>query len=283
MPCPELAAEVAAQLSGEEDIDPIIRDQVRHARAVRLTDEQVENIRDELRPRGRELPWAFIEKVRHAQEYAHRHLGLDEDECCRRKRSTDDWFDWLRMDRHYDDWLDNVLEPVRETPAQKEERAVAAKRAEALLRSVLSPKQLKELDRRGYFHVTVAKRRFRITRGRSHNIKEVDSRSRILRTLCAHPREQVPDADTMLAQKLWLESKPEDFFKIANVQRHRSRSRAPARPLDGVGGAVIREVIRRDELLERAALDATAAGVEPIPVADEPAPVALPEGDVRAA
>jgi hypothetical protein len=278
MPCPELPAEVAAQLSGEEDIDPIIRDQVRHARAIRLTDEQVDNIRGELRPPGRELPWAFIEKVRHAQEYAHRHLGLDEDECCRRKRLTDDWFDWLRMDRHYDDWLDNVLEPVRETPAQKEERTVAAKRAEELLRSTLSTRQLKELDRRGYFHVTVAKRRFRITRGRSHNIKEVDSRSRILRTLCAHPREQVPDADTMLAQKLWLESKPEDFFKIANVQRHR-RPRPTAAQVPE-NGAVIREVIRRrDELLERAALDAT-AGVQPV---NEPAPVAVPQGDVRAA
>ena len=32
-----------------------------------------------------------------------------------------------------------------------------------------------------------------------------------------HPRERVPDSDTMLAQKLLLEADTERFLKIANV------------------------------------------------------------------
>lgn len=298
--------EVTASLSGEEDIDPIIQRQVEDDRAGR---------------RRRDLPQEFLEKVFSAQEYAMRHQGLDEDECCRRRGYVNEWLDSLRWGDRYDDWCQKIArhafrerrewtpeekaaEEAKEA-ARKAEREAATRRAETLLRDSLSQKQLKELKRRNYFHVIVGDRRFRITRGRSHNIKEVDVRGRILRTLCAHPIEQVPDADTMLAQKLWLESLPEEFIKIANVVRvQRRRSRNGIGPavvntrgidrlvMDRVAEQVARvaeEQARREwqaaeqdmQILEDAAV-ATTAGVEPAQP-EAPAPEPTPEGQVRAA
>lgn len=274
--------EVTAQIDGEGEIDPIIRQQVQDDRAGL--------------PR-RELPEEFIHRVFEAQEYALRHQGLDDDECCRRRRHISDWLDHLRWGTRFEDWCAHVFhdelrrrEPA-EVAAEEAKRKAADERAEVLLRRSLSPKQLKELDRRGYFHVSAAGRRFRITRGRSHNIKEVDGRSRILRTLCAHPVEQVPNADTMLAQKLWLESTPEEFFRIANavrVRRRRDAQEIDRRVVDRMAAEARRreeERARREwraaeedmHILEQSARPAPAAGVEPV------AAVAPEETDVRAA
>lgn len=101
------------------------------------------------------------------------------------------------------------------------ERAAARERAEVLLRENLSPMQLAELDVAGHFHletITAAgeRRRYRIERGRSRNVKQVTADGRIIKTLCAHPAEAVPDADTMLAQKFFLESSEEEFLRVAN-------------------------------------------------------------------
>ncbi len=308
MPIPrevvDAQSEVTAFLSGEEDIDPIIQQQAEDDRAGR--------------PR-RELPREFVERVITAQEYAMRHQGLGEDECCRRRGYVNEWMDSLRWGDRYDEWSCHIARHITREPltpeeeaaeaaraeAKKVERKLANERAEALLRGTLSAKQLKELERRGYFHVVVEARRFRITRGRSHNVKEVDARGRILRTLCAHPTEQVPDADTMLAQKLWLETRPAAFFQLANVLRvrRRTRGRVIATPgggfvntqgierlvLDRVADHVQRmaeEQARREwqaaeqdmRILEDAAR-ATTPGVE----APAPEVLPVPEGNVRAA
>ena len=260
---PELPPEVAAQIDGEGDLDLVIQQQVIDDSAGR--------------PR-RAIPVEFIDRVHNALEYTMRRQGLQEDDCRHRRRCTEEWLDHLRGGDHWDDWCRTSgirHQRVERTPeedaaaeaayqvAQAErsaKEAAANQRAEAILRSSLSPKQLKELDRRGYFHVVTGARRFRITRGRSHNVKEVDARSRIRRTFCAHPIEYVPDADTMLAQKLWLETRPKEFFKLANVLRARPR----ARLLHGVGQPIVnRRGIERLAMHAaggiRDALDATAA------------------------
>jgi len=105
------------------------------------------------------------------------------------------------------------------------ERKKARERAELLLQESLSAVEREELAAKGFFHVeTVSpngeRRRYRILRGRSGNVKQVDSNGKILKTLCCHPREAVPDADTMLAQKLWLQTREEDFLRIANHTNH---------------------------------------------------------------
>jgi hypothetical protein len=101
------------------------------------------------------------------------------------------------------------------------ERAKAREKAEAILRECLNPRQQEELSLHGHFHLeTIAqsgeRRRYRIERGRSQNVKQVTPEGRILKTLCMHPVMSVPDADTMLAQKLYLEGAEDEFLSIAN-------------------------------------------------------------------
>jgi hypothetical protein len=103
------------------------------------------------------------------------------------------------------------------------ERSLAEKRAEKLLQEQLTEAQRAELSSNGFFTLrTFAKsgeeRIYRIRRGRSRNVEQVDASGRRVKTLCAHPAALVPDADTMLAQKLMLEGpdSQEEFLRIAN-------------------------------------------------------------------
>jgi len=102
------------------------------------------------------------------------------------------------------------------------ERALARQRAQRLLGECLSPAQREELAARGYFTIETLdsasgeRRRYRINRGRSRNVQRVDDTGRVLRPLCAHPAIDCPDEDTMLAQKLWLETRESDFLRVAN-------------------------------------------------------------------
>jgi hypothetical protein len=109
----------------------------------------------------------------------------------------------------------------QEQAVRMAEQSEAEKRAEMLLQSVLDPAQREELKERGFFTLeTIAKngerRIYRIKRGRSHNVEQVDASGRRIKTLCAHPRASVPNADTMVVQKLMLESQEEEFLRIAN-------------------------------------------------------------------
>lgn len=97
-------------------------------------------------------------------------------------------------------------------------RNEANARAELLLKENLDAKQLQELAGTDRFTV-ISKdgtRHYRIFRGRSRNIERIDALGRRMHTLCAHPVDDVPDADTMLTQKLMLEHCEEDFLKVAN-------------------------------------------------------------------
>lgn len=94
-------------------------------------------------------------------------------------------------------------------------------RADALLREVLSPRQNEQLALHGHFDVELLQadrsvRRYRIWRGRTRNVAQIDEGGRVLKRLCAHPIELVPDADTMIAQKLWLETAEAEFLRVAN-------------------------------------------------------------------
>lgn len=104
----------------------------------------------------------------------------------------------------------------------EEERAKARERAEKLLRENLDDQQIEELDTKGHFHLESIqangeRRKYRINRGRARNVQLISPEGAVLRTYCAHPVEDVPDADTMLAQKLYLEGAEEEFLRIANV------------------------------------------------------------------
>lgn len=103
------------------------------------------------------------------------------------------------------------------------ERAKARERAQKLLQEGLNAQQREQLAQRGFFEVDVRarsgeQRRYRIHRKWSHSIDRLDpSSGRRLETLCIHPLEATPIEDSMLAQKLMLESGMEDdLLRIAN-------------------------------------------------------------------
>lgn len=105
--------------------------------------------------------------------------------------------------------------------ADRIERQRAIERAEILLQESLSPQQQEELSRCGFFTVATQlqnghPRIYQLRRGRVANILEVNAQGHGVSRWCVHPRLDVPDADTLLAQKLWLENRPDELLAIAN-------------------------------------------------------------------
>lgn len=97
------------------------------------------------------------------------------------------------------------------------EVAAARERAEALLLSCLDEEQRKELHSHNRFHVTAPSgRRYCINRGRAGNVSARDRANRLVR-YCIHDYVGLPDADTMLGQKLMLETDEAGFLATANA------------------------------------------------------------------
>lgn len=99
----------------------------------------------------------------------------------------------------------------------KEGRAAAAGKAERLLLEHLDDEQREEYRQHRRFHLTSQSgRRYCLQHGRMHNVFQVDEHGNRLVELCAHVRDQVPDADNLLAQKIHLEHNEEAFIALAN-------------------------------------------------------------------
>lgn len=113
-------------------------------------------------------------------------------------------------------------ERERRWVAEESERRAARLRARLLLRENLTEAQKAELADKCYFTLQIIdsetgeRRNYRIHQGRSRNVEQVDDNGRRIRTLCAHPAIDCPDEDTMLAQKLWLETREKEFLRVAN-------------------------------------------------------------------
>jgi hypothetical protein len=123
-------------------------------------------------------------------------------------------------------WADATAERVQQREEQERRAArmqVADERARALLLSCLTEEQRVEFEAAGIFHVTSKTgRRFRLEwRWSSNLIEEVerDGRWRDEGLYCVHPRIEVPVADSLLAQKFWIEDDVDGLLAIAN--RHR--------------------------------------------------------------
>lgn len=150
------------------------------------------------------------------------------------------------------------LSITSEIAAAEHRRAthVATKKAENLLLSALCEEQRKDLKKWGYFKLYVkakdgGQRVYRIRRGQIRNIdlvEEIDGVLRPVKTLCAHPEIQVPDADAMLAQKLMLETDEEAFLKIANHMRPVAEALELFRP----PGMLVAEEREREECMRQA-------------------------------
>jgi len=117
--------------------------------------------------------------------------------------------------------------------AQEAERAASNRRAEALLQAHLTPDQQRQLAQEDWFMIdSKSGKKYRINRGRSANIDVLDETGKVVRSLCVHPGEAVPDADTMLSQALMLKHDEEALLRIANVHgiNHGFRRRPLVQP-----------------------------------------------------
>lgn len=118
---------------------------------------------------------------------------------------------------------------------QREEiRKIAEGKAEKLLLALLTPEQQADYKEHRRFFLQVNGQMFRIDHGHTGNVKRVDPVTReVTDSYCIHPScaHGCPDQDVMLAQKLMLETDPEQFVKSSNHYRVPPRNqRAPAGP-----------------------------------------------------
>ncbi|AMA61055.1 hypothetical protein [Bradyrhizobium sp. CCGE-LA001] len=101
--------------------------------------------------------------------------------------------------------------------AAKDEKTVHA-RALRLLRSWLSPQQRGDFDRKGYFDVVGCDtgKRYRIHRGSSANVHEIDEYGWLGTGRCFVPLGGLAQGDVMLAQKIALETDESRALCVAN-------------------------------------------------------------------
>jgi hypothetical protein len=93
----------------------------------------------------------------------------------------------------------------------------ANERAEALLRSLLSEDEYRQLNRRGYLEVPSPSRSRRVYRVPRHQgqVKVYEGGVPIM-ALCVQSVEPIPDGDAVLMHKLMIEGNEEDYLRIAN-------------------------------------------------------------------
>ena len=113
-------------------------------------------------------------------------------------------------------------EIIRVGPQDDSKCEQSSARARSLLKSWLSNDQNNTFENHGYFFVfsSDGQRRYRIELGRFGNVALVDPANRALASFCIHPVIECPDENTMLVQKLMLDSDERAFLLTANWKVH---------------------------------------------------------------
>lgn len=116
-----------------------------------------------------------------------------------------------------------LIEPTPEQRAaaaqwQRDREARAAQeRADALLRSLLTPRQQRQYEATHEICVRGSdRRRYRIKPSRVYNVVELDRAGKEVASWCAAPGENLPIEDVMAAQLLWLRADAPGFRAAAN-------------------------------------------------------------------
>ena len=93
----------------------------------------------------------------------------------------------------------------------------AQERAEALLRSLLTEDEYRQLNRRGFLEVASPSRPRRVYRIPRHQgqVKVYEGGVPIL-ALCVQSIEPIPDGDVVLMHKLMIEGNEDEYLRIAN-------------------------------------------------------------------
>ncbi len=124
--------------------------------------------------------------------------------------------------------LTNIANIERNIVA-KRNRRIAEDKAEDLLRMVLSDEQKMELVEHDHFHVHTedGTRKYRIKRGKQHNILLLGADDKVVEELCVHLGEskgRIPVADHMAAQKLMVEANESHMRFMANIWRREGQT-----------------------------------------------------------
>ncbi len=118
------------------------------------------------------------------------------------------------------------LDAHRIARAQAEERQALARadreqavqRAETLLHENLNDRQRRSLRAHGRFRVKAASGRwYEVWRNHHGRLIELGARGKPVNNLCVYATGGAPDADQMLAQKLYLEAAEETLRRVAHI------------------------------------------------------------------
>ena len=109
-------------------------------------------------------------------------------------------------------------EGQREAEQRAALRKAAQERAKLLLVANLKEDQRRDLDTKRHFivHSKSGERRYRIRQGRTGNVDLLNAAGAVVAKFCIHPAVLCPDEDTMLAQKLMIETDEDGFLLTAN-------------------------------------------------------------------
>jgi len=147
---------------------------------------------------------------------------------------------WSAWNDNYLVKAHNILVPPRISEEERQRRAEAEKqrqllyaeeerkrkladaKAEKLLLQLLDEKQAQEYKEKGRFHMYVGNKKYRIDKGWAGNVKLVEEKGNVLSSYCIHPRQRMPEADNLIAQKLMLEANEQEFLRVANETRYRN-------------------------------------------------------------
>jgi hypothetical protein len=93
----------------------------------------------------------------------------------------------------------------------------ANERAEALLRSLLSDEEYRQLNRRGYLEIPSPSRPRRLYRVPRHQgqVKVYEGGVPVM-ALCVQSVEPIPDGDAVVMHKLMIEGNEDEYLRIAN-------------------------------------------------------------------
>lgn len=101
---------------------------------------------------------------------------------------------------------------------ERVDREQAVQRAETLLHEHLNDRQRRALRAHGAFRVKAASGRwYKVGRGHHGQLTELGPRGKAVNRLCVYATGGCPEADQMLAQKLYLETAEDVLRKAANI------------------------------------------------------------------
>ena len=118
---------------------------------------------------------------------------------------------------NYRETDEQATQRLKEEMKREAKREAAARRAEKLLFTILTPSQVKQYTDDAHFDLPINGRVYRIRAGRSGNVQLIEAGKPKFQ-YCAHPTDahDTPIPDVMLSQLLMLQSNEAEFLRIAN-------------------------------------------------------------------